>query len=421
MRRFNPNYQGFQSSEEGKIIKSKRKFGFEAELVNEDEEEIENLAENTHSSFGFVSDSSIEGDSDDSAVEIVSPVLSGLAGESITKILFNSIKNKGFRVNKSCGLHIHLDGLGFKNDRRIFAGRISDLDCAITQKVKSSDTVFVINESLFIELRSRSMVKVDSMIRMLATAARTSLSTRVVCSNFLDDSTPDILVRRSTITQNGARIRVDYYDYYNKTELVREKHEYDPKEFEPTQDDILCTLKRDKGFYRVKTLLYFYSVYNDVFMALLPSSRRGNVFCLGLDVSFAPNQIENMTSYEDIENNWYRTTNIRDTNSNKDQHYNDSRYYNLNLHPLFSNGSTIEIRSHPATMSAAKVLYWVALHQTILDKIVSGDITIDKMRPATVLHQLDDKLGHFMAIVDPEPRIGAYINKRIGHFNNKNK
>jgi len=154
---------------------------------------------------------------------------------------------------------------------------------------------------------------------------------------------------------------------------------------------------------------------------MLPVSRRTNVYCQSLSTSFSPVAIESLDSYGEIEKQWYRSTNMQSTLRHKNSHYDNSRYYNLNLHPLFSGKGTIEIRSHSATLLSNKVLLWTALHQHIFDMIEKNNLTIGSMRPATIMNSLEEKMNLFFSITYLNHQMRTYVTKRIDYFNDLKK
>lgn len=60
--------------------------------------------------YKFVTDSSVRGL--DNAIECVSPILKGAKGFSSLKQACKSLNDAGARVNKSCGLHVHIGAKG---------------------------------------------------------------------------------------------------------------------------------------------------------------------------------------------------------------------------------------------------------------------------------------------------------------------
>lgn len=66
--------------------------------------------------FKIVSDASIQGENSN---EVVSPVLKGKKGLSDLETLCNSLEEIGARVNKSCGLHVHIGAANMSDDHYI--------------------------------------------------------------------------------------------------------------------------------------------------------------------------------------------------------------------------------------------------------------------------------------------------------------
>jgi len=343
-----------------------------------------------------------------------------LSGENVTHTLFTDIKKGNFKVNRSCGLHVHLDGAGFRNDRKVKVLPLEDLTDDLSSIIRTSDSVFIVKRALVDELIRHSRYSSEEIGRLLLDAREVSPTETIHLSDIANYSMPDIYTRSSQWKQNGDTYGLTYYDYTEPIE-INDGAELSISDLLPQKEDVLFIIKKDLPLLRVKTLLYLFSVYNDIFMSMLPESRRTNVFCQGLTSSFAPNQIETIRTYTELENSWYKTNTAYESDQSKGTHYDNSRYYNVNLHPLFSNGTSIEIRSHSGTMRANKVLLWASFHQTLLDNIVSGTITIDKMRPATLLFNLNEKIDHFLRVVKPSASLQKYMLQRIAHFTNNNK
>lgn len=58
-----------------------------------------------HSYFKFTTDGSVRGDN---PIECVSPVMQGTKGKSILKCAIDTLNRAGAKVNRSCGLHVHI-------------------------------------------------------------------------------------------------------------------------------------------------------------------------------------------------------------------------------------------------------------------------------------------------------------------------
>lgn len=103
-------------------------FGVEIEMSHTNRVNIENACRESgvainyegynhrdgHSYYKFTTDSSLEGTN---PMECVSPVLKGNGGLDSLKSLVNSLNMAGCRVNKSCGLHVHVGAEGLTEEQ----------------------------------------------------------------------------------------------------------------------------------------------------------------------------------------------------------------------------------------------------------------------------------------------------------------
>jgi hypothetical protein len=120
----------------------------------------------------------------------------------------------------------------------------------------------------------------------------------------------------------------------------------------------------------LRNMLRFYLAYEDVLLSFLPASRRGNNYCRHLRTALSIAELETARTLEAVEQMWYRSQNKAEVNRCKRSKYHDSRYYGVNVHSLLKDGH-LEIRYHSGTLNPQKILYWVALHQAILDGAVN--------------------------------------------------
>lgn len=93
------------------IIKSKRLFGIEFEVIRETRptaDTYSDLASYTPSDWGITSDASLP--SDRYGIEINTCPIAGKSGNDMIVAMCNDLAKHGWTVNNSCGLHVHLDG-----------------------------------------------------------------------------------------------------------------------------------------------------------------------------------------------------------------------------------------------------------------------------------------------------------------------
>lgn len=98
----------FQSNEPGKVVKSTRVFSAEIECYAPSAETFRAVFNSTDKAIGVTGDGSL----DAGGVEFQTPKLKGKNGEDQLRALCNTLNRNGFTVNRSTGLHIHLDGRG---------------------------------------------------------------------------------------------------------------------------------------------------------------------------------------------------------------------------------------------------------------------------------------------------------------------
>jgi hypothetical protein len=99
-----------------------RKFGIEIEAFNCDKNELirklnaagvqaaTGFRTSSHNGWKVTSDGSINGTN---SFEIVSPVLEGEQGMAEVEIVCRTLKQMNAKINKTCGLHVHIEGRGF--------------------------------------------------------------------------------------------------------------------------------------------------------------------------------------------------------------------------------------------------------------------------------------------------------------------
>lgn len=419
LRSFDRSCSEFQSKTKGDIIKSKRKFGIELEMLNTDVSEANKFAYEIPESFGLDHDGSIRGEG--IGIELVSPILSGSAGENAIREVLERVRSRGFFSNTSCGLHVHLDAPDFKNTSKIDIGTIA-LPPDITSYDSTKQVLFLVKKDVMEELRQVAGVEKGEVAQLLFEEALSG-GNKIFLSKTLDNPVKPILIKNISWEVDDMSINSNLFTELKSPNEMEKKYGSifrDRSNLIPEPDDYVVLMEPKSNLRNVKTLLYFYTVFGDVISAMLPSSRRErNMYCQSLTASFAPNQIEDITSYSELESAWYKTKTLYDTRSKKGQRYDDSRYYGVNLHSLFAKYGTVEIRMHGATFSHYKVLYWVAFHQLILDRIAKGDISIERMRGSALLYGVDSKLRSMLELLDPSDELKNYIIKRINYFNKK--
>lgn len=417
-RPFDKSSTKYQSKEVGEVIKSKRRFGVEIELLNKEVKEIGELSTEIDRSFGFEHDGSIRGEGQ--GIEVVTPIMSGRKGEEAIRDMFTKINKHNFTTNVTCGLHVHLDGKGFMNDQKILMGTVESPPIEKIEELDmESKLLFIVKRELADTLSRQGSIELSDVAGLLAEESRNS--TRLFLSKTLNAPVPNVKITTSSWINKDMKVKSIVFSELTEKERIDEMENGQTAErVGVSNNDYVFLVDRNQNLTNTKTLLYLYTAYGDVFLAMLPKSRRQhNAFCQRLSMSFAPNQIEMIDTYSELEALWYKTKSLMDTATRKGRKYDDSRYYGINLHSLFAKYGTIEIRMHAATLDPDKAIYWIALHQDILDKISCGDIRIKNLKDGTNFFEIKDRADYLINTLQLREPIRKYMEQRIKYFNQK--
>ncbi len=113
-RLYRPYYRGtkseFCSQDKGSIVTHQRVFSAELETFCSDTNEFREVMTKSPKELGASTDGSISPDRYGLGIEFQTPKLQGKNGEKFIKELCERLSSNGFGTNKTCGLHIHLDG-----------------------------------------------------------------------------------------------------------------------------------------------------------------------------------------------------------------------------------------------------------------------------------------------------------------------
>lgn len=395
------------STESGDIIKSKRLFGIELELVSEDSDysTLDSFVRSVNRSYGAVSDGSIDG----AGLEIVSPILGGKAGEESVFELCKEIERNGMTgYDESCGFHVHLDGDGI-------ADKIEYKLCSIEEaKIDPSyKTIFLIDKSIMLKRHV-----LDLPIEKLK----------------------DVLPSSYTIHRDRGETHTifDYRgleDIENYKKITRLMHNTDWTEeekrrfYERRRDKIvknyvrnldklaLCVVKKKDNFIVRKNMLYTYTVLDSVLSLMVGKKRAENTFCKPLSNDYSLEKIERLKDDKHFDVYWYSTKRLSEADRMKGEHYHSSRYHSINFHSLFNKHHTLEIRLHGGESDPLNILYWVAMNQHIVDCVVSGKVTIEKMKEMLSLVSQDKKVDFFLKTFKFRKQLKEYIVRKINHYN----
>lgn len=165
---------------------------------------------------------------------------------------------------------------------------------------------------------------------------------------------------------------------------------------------------------KLVSMFTFYIAFEDVILSLLPKSRRGNQYCTVMKNEFSTRELHEVYTLEQLEKIWYRCDTRKTVSERKGNKYDNSRYLGVNLHSLFAN-KHLEVRYHSGTLDATKILEWVNLHQTIMDKAVSGDLW--GQREVANFPSLAEKTQLFFDVLKLPERAEQYFRSRQTMFN----
>lgn len=103
-----------RSEKKGLYISHSVPFSCEIECYGKDKRTVARFSHSTYKDLGMCHDGSLTSGLG-YPIEIQTPILKGKRGEILIADLCTSLIEKGFKVDKSCGLHIHLDGHAFNH------------------------------------------------------------------------------------------------------------------------------------------------------------------------------------------------------------------------------------------------------------------------------------------------------------------
>lgn len=449
--------------EKSDIIVSNRTFGIEIEA---DARNGENIDELSHSSVGnwinMRNDSSIRGDR---PIELVTPVLQGESGAKRVIDLCKTIKGLDFDTdNRTCGMHLHLDGKEFLPKETVIVvddntnsvssfleNRADDIITAyyvpelIVEKYRGSNTVRdFINFANSVKQRMKSGLNEISGWKGFPLFSQDSVrsfnNSKPITVYSLSEINPydqqiadlhrqkeseQIRFARNKESKNVSdpeKLREIKLKYKEKEDEANSKYVHRiSKMFKSTDGKYVFKLFDDRPLNRVKSLMAFYIGFNDVVQGMVAPSRKiGNAYCMPISDFFDLKQVGNLKKYSDFEALWYKDGNPSRIEAYKSQHYNDSRYLDINLHSLFNRTNTVEIRLHGSTKDENVVLLWTAFHQHIIDRIASDELTFEDIVSVVDGTVSTSERYHAMVqLLELPEHLAAYVKRLITHFTNE--
>lgn len=421
------------------LITSTRSYGVELEMILGNVNKINDYCNNHN--HNVHRDGSILGDN---AIEVASDVLVGEDGAKRLVDLMDKCRDFGFKTNGSCGTHIHLGAKDFYTKDNHF-------------KEINIENIKIEDENLFVELPLYNQLKKvysnDQIFSLLAESVskyyengtntwfdnytmsdgRTSNICIVPCLYLGNYS--KILIRVSTL----ERLKLKAFNLGQRlSSLIIDKKStevYINRNGRQCADIgvdkiLLFTKKTSKEWVRLKTLLYVYSYFDDLFFGMLPKNRKKSEYCRPLINTYSYDDIQKIMSQENLEKTWYKEQKLANVARAKRQRgalHGDfnTRYHSLNIHALFyeSGYNTIEIRTHHGTLNAKSILAWVALHQKILDDVSNNySHFIDSINYVNKNSSLEEKVKQFfnMFNIKKDSEIYNFIKHRLSVYSSLN-
>lgn len=402
----------FQSSDVGKIITDNRKFGVELEVIAKNEGAVVSLDEVLSKTFGFHHDGSVRGKRGEIGIEIVTPILSGKKGEETVTDLLNKMNKIGFDTNFSCGLHVHHDASDMLPSKGCVTQKASTYDF----NNWGGDYKVIVQEKLYKILKKLGYS--DEDISNIGKISKGAIIT------FDDKSTA-----RGRKIEFGDGKKLIFYQYGNlnfvcSKSVFQQLLHTDNINLVFNPKDYLSIYKRHGNTEAIKDIMMFYTVFTDVFLAMLPEDRRNNGafsstgrdFCQKLNERISPFDIMRCQNLEQLEKLWLKADRPNEIAHKKGNQYDESRYYGVNFHALFAKYGTIEIRWHEGTTDPTQVLYWIAIHQHILKRIMEGNLNVRVSEGALSKIKLEDRVEYFFKVTKFPKYLENYLRHRLEFF-----
>lgn len=329
--------------------------------------------------YSYSGDGSIEGNN---AIEVQTSVLKGKKGAN-TVLEFLKFANKSeFKVNDSCGTHVHLGALDFFDNFKFklstFATSEKEERIVIERGLLTKISEVLGNEQGVNDwisdmyMRSQNREGYSTTYRMqnglVSRYSSTKLNVMIEENGYF--SKYPLICRDSTVEKLGTSIE----ELSTGQHMLVVGSNINRNNYFSIKPEDLCVYSRPRSekYEMLRSLFYTYLVFEKLLFAMLPENRKDNTYCNPLSTSYTHKDVANCNSQEDIEKLWYKKLSLRDVARAKTEHYEGSRYHAINFHSLFYRYGTMEVRTHHGTLQAHSILMWVALHQAIMKGVLNG-------------------------------------------------
>ena len=150
-----------------------------------------------------------------------------------------------------------------------------------------------------------------------------------------------------------------------------------------------------------------YKHLEGIIKRIMPPSRQESRWCQNFGDIMSYEQLRNIYSEEDLVESYYKGMG----SSPSTEKYNDARYCALNLHSRYYHG-TLEFRLHSGTINRTKIVNWIIILNSIIDKGIELSKFKDKEYNNWINTSNTRKMSNIFSI-----DIIEYMNKRMRKFN----
>lgn len=381
-----------------------RTFGVELEVGFENDDYRQLVREKLPGNIQMVRDGSI--DETISPVEIVTPVLRGEEGcQIIEKVCSVLNDNHVISDNATCSVHVHIGAHDYLQDKHY-------------ELVKDSEPV-----------SGRAIARIskrDAEILSTRTGNAIQYDVARICSSIQGVGTKFFYGRgvgdRDFMVYGGKvptifSVKRDELNNIVETGKSELSEEFLSAKMKLRRNMLtLVETEELEPFYKIKNLFYFYTLFSDVMQSMVPDSRKiRNAYCVPLEEVFTLDEIESCESYDEIKRLWYRESSIDGVERRVRNKRDDSRYHDINLHSLWYRYGTIEVRSHPPTTDHMKILLWVELHDSIIQKIGNG-VDLKDMIALKDIKDISEKTRAMIGFLGLNRRMERYVKRLVEHY-----
>lgn len=152
-----------------------------------------------------------------------------------------------------------------------------------------------------------------------------------------------------------------------------------------------------------------YKKYQSLLKSMMPNSRQSSRWCKDFNLSFK--RLQSIEDESDLIDLYYDNMGT----SPSREKYNDARYCALNLHARYYHG-TMEFRLHSGTINREKILNWISILNTIIEKGIQLSKEKSVLKVKEWIEQDD---GENISLDMFGDKIKEYINKRKRKFYNE--